>query len=299
MRGSEYAELRAFATIVERGSFARAAAHLRVSPSALSQTIRGLEERMGVRLLNRTTRSVAPSEAGSRLMARLGPALAELDSALAETAVARDRPAGLLRLNVPRIAAGRFIAPLLGRFHRAYPDVTLDVVVDDRITDIVAARFDAGIRLGERVERDMVAVKLCDDVEMMVVASPAYLTEHGTPRTPRDLSRHRCINVRMATDGRLYRWEFERGKQSLQVAVDGPLIVTDPDLALPAAIEGVGIAYLFDHQVRASLEAGQLVRLLTAWTPPFPGFYLYYPGRRHMPATLRAFIDLVREQRGG
>ncbi len=294
MRGTEYAELRAFATIVEHRSFSRAAARLRVSPSALSQTIRGLEERLGVRLLNRTTRSVAPSEAGARLMARLGPAMAELDEAVADAAVSRGRPAGMLRINAPRIAALRFLAPLLGRFHRAYPDITLDIAVDDRITDIVAARFDAGIRLGERLERDMVAVKLSDEIEMMTVATPAYLAAHGTPRSPRDLARHVCINMSLPTSGSLYRWELERGKQKLEVAVEGPLIVNDPDLALAAALDGVGIAYLFDHLVGRHLERGQLVRVLAAWTPPFPGFYLYYPGRRHTPATLRAFIDFVR-----
>jgi DNA-binding transcriptional LysR family regulator len=297
MRGSEYAELRALATIVEHRSFARAAAQLRVSPSALSQTIRGLEERLGVRLLNRTTRSVAPSEAGARLMARLGPAMAELDEAVADAAVSRGRPAGLLRINAPRIAALRFLAPLLGRFHRAYPDITLDIAVDDRITDIVAARFDAGIRLGERLERDMVAVKLSGPIEMMVVATPAYLAAHGTPRSPRDLARHVCINMSMPTSGNLYRWEFERGAQKLEVAVEGPLIVNDPDLALAAALDGVGIAYLFDHQLGRHLERGQLVRVLAAWSPPFPGFYLYHPGRRHTPATLRAFIDFLRGER--
>jgi DNA-binding transcriptional LysR family regulator len=295
MRGSDYAALRAFATIVEQGSFARAAAHLRISPSALSQIIRALEERLGVRLLNRTTRSVSTSEAGARLMARIGPVLSELDAAVADAGVARDRPAGLLRINTTRIAAIRLVAPLLGRFHRAYPDITVDVVAEDRLTDIVATRFDAGIRLGERLERDMVAVKLSGEIEMMVAASPAYLQKHGAPTSPRDLAtRHRCINLRMPTDGSLYRWEFERGKQSLEVAVEGPLIVNEPDVALAAALDGVGIAYLFDHQVRPLLASGQLVRLLAAWTPPFPGFYLYYPGRRHIPAPLRAFVDFVR-----
>jgi DNA-binding transcriptional LysR family regulator len=297
MRGSEFAELRAFAAIVEHRSFTRAAAHLRVSPSALSQTIRGLEERLGVRLLNRTTRSVAPSEAGARLMDRLGPAMAELDEAVADAAVARDRPAGALRINAPRIAALRFLAPLLGRFCRAYPDILLDIAVDDRITDIVAARFDAGIRLGERLARDMVAVKLSDEIEMMVVASPSYLAARGTPRTPRDLAGHVCINMSLPTTGSLYRWEFERGKQKLEVAVEGPLVVNDVDLALAAALDGVGIAYLFDHLVERHIERGRLVRLLAPWTPPFPGFYLYYPGRRHAPATLRAFIDFLRGER--
>jgi DNA-binding transcriptional LysR family regulator len=296
MRGSEYAQLRAFASIVEHGSFARAAAHLRVSPSALSQTIRGLEERLGMRLLNRTTRSVALSAAGARLMARLGPALEELDGALADASVAPDRPAGLLRINSSRIAAVQFVAPMLGGFHRAFPDITLDLVADDRITDIVAERFDAGIRLGERLERDMVGVKLTGDLEMMTVATPAYLAARGVPRSPRELSGHVCINMRMPTSGSLYRWEFERGRKTMEVAVEGPLIVNDSDVALAAALGGVGIAYLFDYQVRASLESGELVRVLAQWTPPFTGFYLYHPGRRHMPATLRAFIDFIRAE---
>ena len=296
MRGSEYAQLRAFASIALHGSFARAAAHLRVSPSALSQTIRGLEERLGMRLLNRTTRSVALSAAGARLMARLGPALEELDGALAEAAVTPDRPAGLLRINAGRIAAVQFVAPMLGGFHRAFPDITLELVVDDRIVDIVAERFDAGIRLGERLERDMVAVKLSGELEMMIVATPAYLAAHGSPRSPRDLTRHLCINMRMPTSGSLYRWEFERGRKSVDVAVEGPLIVNDVDVALAAALGGVGIAYLFDYQVRPRLETGELVRVLAPWTPPFTGFYLYHPARRHMPPTLRAFIDFIRAE---
>jgi DNA-binding transcriptional LysR family regulator len=287
MRGSDYADLRAFAAIAERGSFARAASHIGVSPSALSQTIRGLEERLGIRLLNRTTRSVAPSEAGARLLARLLPAMAELDAAVADVTTLRDTPSGLLRINATRIAAVHYLAPLVGPFHRAYPDV------EDRLVDIVAGRYDAGIRLGEMVEKDMIAVKLTGDLEMMVVAAPAYLDRAGTPKTPRELRGHRCINFRWPTAGGLYRWEFERGDEKLEAAVDGPLIVNEPDIAVRAALDGVGIAYLFDHQVRPLIEAGRLVRLLQEWTPPFPGFYLYYPSRRQAPPVLRAFIDFV------
>ena len=210
--------------------------------------------------------------------------------------VRNPRPAGLLRINSSRMAAVQFVAPMLGGFHRAFPDITLDLVADDRITDIVAERFDAGIRLGERLERDMVGVKLTGDLEMMTVATPAYLAAHGVPRSPRELSGHVCINMRMPTSGSLYRWEFERGRKTVEVAVEGPLIVNDSDVALAAALGGVGIAYLFDYQVRASLESGELVRVLAPWTPPFTGFYLYHPGRRHMPATLRAFIDFIRAE---
>ena len=293
MRGGDYNELRAFAAIVEHGSFARAAKHLRVSPSALSQTIRELETRLGVRLLNRTTRSVAPSEAGARLLARLTPALADLEAAVDEVRALRDKPSGLLRINSTRLAVVDHLSPLVGPFLNAYPDITLDLVVEDRLVDIVTARFDAGIRLGEKVERDMIAVRIGGDLQLICVASPAYLERHGKPKTPRDLQAHRCINSRWPTDGSLYRWEFERGEEKLEAAVQGPLIANEPDLVLTACAAGVGIAYAFEHRVRAEIAAGRLVHLLKEWTPPFPGFYLYYPGRRQMPPALRAFIDFV------
>jgi DNA-binding transcriptional LysR family regulator len=293
MRGSDYAELRAFAAILEHGSFARAASQLGISPSALSQTIRGLEERLGIRLLNRTTRSVAPSEAGARLLARLLPALADLDAAVADVRSLRDTPSGMLRINTTRLAAVHYLAPLIAPFQRAYPDIVLDVIVEDRLVDIVAERFDAGIRLGEMVEKDMVAVKIGDDLKMIVVAAPSYVERFGAPETPRDLRGHRCINFRWPTDGSLYRWEFERGEEKIEAAVEGPLIVNEPEIAIRAALDGVGLAYLFDYQVRPFVASGKLVRLLEEWSPPFPGFYLYYPSRRQMPPALRAFIDFL------
>jgi DNA-binding transcriptional LysR family regulator len=295
MRGSDYAELKAFAAIVEQAGFARAAAQLGVSPSALSQTLRSLEERLGVRLLNRTTRSVAPTEAGGRLYARLRPVLAELDEALTDVRSLRDRPSGLLRINATRVAAIDFLAPLIAPFLATHPDVVLDLVAEDRLVDVVAGRFDAGVRLGEMVEKDMVAVKLGGDLRLSTVAAPSYLDHFGRPDTPRDLRRHRCINFRWPTDGSLYRWEFERGGEKLEAAVDGPLIVNEPDVAIRAALDGVGIAYLFDHQIRTHMDAGRLVRLLDEWTPPFPGFHLYYPSARQVPPALRAFIDFVRQ----
>lgn len=296
MRGNDYAELRAFAAIAEHGSFVRAAAHLGLSPSALSQTIRSLEERLGLRLLNRTTRSVAPSEAGARLLARLQPALADLDAAVADVRSLRDMPAGLLRINTSRIAAIEHLAPLIGPFHRRYPEVIVDLVIDDRLIDIVANRFDAGVRLGEMLDKDMVSLRLGGDIEMVVVASPDYLRRHGRPADPRALREHRCINFRWPTDGSLYHWEFERGADKLEAAVDGPLIVTEPEVALRAALDGVGIAYLFDFHVREHLAAGRLQQLMPDWTPSFPGFYLYYPSRRQLPGPLRAFVDFLREQ---
>src|SRR5712675_229320 len=219
MRGSEFAELKAFAAIVERASFARAADHLGVSRSALSQTIRQLEGRLGVRLLNRTTRSVAPTAAGSRLHERIAPMLLEMEAAVAEAVAATGRTAGTLRINTLSMAAKKLIAPRLGRFHRAHPDVALDIVIDDGLSDIVAGRFDAGIRVGERLEKDMAAVRLTSDVEMLALASPDYLARRGEPRTPADLHQHACINWRFPGSGKIYRWEFEKKRKKLEMAV--------------------------------------------------------------------------------
>ncbi|KAF1070124.1 MAG: HTH-type transcriptional regulator PgrR [Pseudomonas citronellolis] len=291
MRGSEFNELRAFALVVEHGSFTRAAAHLGVTPSTLSLTIRNLEERLGVRLLHRTTRSVAVSEAGQRLMLRLGSALVQLEEAVSDARQATGRPSGLLRLNVARVAAVHYLAPLLGSFLHAYPDITVDVVTNDQLIDIVAERFDAGIRLGEKLHRDMIAVRLSGDLEMKVVATPAYLAAAGTPKHPRELAGHRCLAYRRPSDGSLYRWEFTRGAEQLEVAVDGPLVVDEPAMLTRVALDGVGIAYQFAHQVDSFLASGHLVQLLEDWTPAFPGFYIYYPSRRQMAPPLRAFMD--------
>jgi DNA-binding transcriptional LysR family regulator len=290
MRGSNYAELKAFAAVVEHGSFVRAAAHLGMSPSALSQIIRRLEERLGIRLLNRTTRSVAPSEAGARFLDRLIPAFADLDAAVADIRSLRDTPSGLLRINMTRMAAMHYLAPLIGPFLNSYPDITLDIVVDDKLVDIVASRFDAGIRLGEKVEKDMIAVRISGELRQVAVAAPSYLARFGTPATPHDLRHHRCINFRWPTDFSLYRWEFERDGEALEVAVEGPLIVNEPELVTSAVVDGVGIAYLFTHQVESLIAAGKLVHLLQEWSPAFPGFFLYYPSRRQMPPPLRAFL---------
>ncbi|AGO54039.1 LysR family transcriptional regulator [Serratia plymuthica] len=296
MRGSEFAELRAFAAIVEHGSFARAAVHLGMTASALSQTLRNLESRLGLRLLNRTTRSVAPTDAGAQMLARLLPAIAEIDAAVEQAVNQRQQPTGRLRLNVTRIAAMHFLAPLIAPFHRQYPDILLDLNVEDRLVDIVAGGFDAGVRLHEKLEKDMVAIKLGEDLRMRVVASPAYLARHGQPQAPRELRQHLCLNFRWPTNGNLYRWEFERDGETLDIAVEGPVIVDEPEILVRAALDSVGIAYLFEHQVAAALADGRLVPLLDAWTPPFPGFYLYYPANRQMPRPLRAFIDFARQQ---
>src|ERR1700741_4046966 len=222
MRGSDFAELRAFAAVVEHRGFARAASQLGLSPSALSQTIRQLEARLGVRLLNRTTRSVAPTTAGERLYARLSPMIRELDAAVAEAIATTGRAAGPLRINAPRFAALTLIAPRLQHYHRANPDVVLDLVVDDGLTDIVAGRFDAGIRIGERLEKDMIAVRLTPDIAMKAVASPAYLARHGEPRVPADLHRHACINWRFPGGGALHRWPLEKKGKRIEMSVSGP-----------------------------------------------------------------------------
>ncbi|TIP23663.1 MAG: LysR family transcriptional regulator [Mesorhizobium sp.] len=293
MRGTEFSELKAFATIVEEGSFVRAAARLRVSPPALSQTIRGLEERVGVRLLNRTTRSVSPTAAGETLFARLAPAFSELEGAVADAHASRDRPAGSLRINVPRIAAMRFIAPMLGDFRRAYPDIALTIIVDDMLTDIVEGRFDAGIRLGERLHKDMVAVKLSGELEMAAVAAPSYLEHHPMPRHPADLHHHQCINFQWPGGGNIYRWEFARGQRAFEIAVNGGLTVNDTELMIRAALDGTGVAYMLDYQVRPWIETGKLIRFLEAWSPRFPGFYLYHTSSRQVPPALRVFIDFL------
>jgi len=294
MRGAEFAELKAFAAVVERANFARAADQLGLSPSALSQTIRQLEARLGVRLLNRTTRSVAPTEAGSRLHERIAPMMQEMDAAVAAAVAATGRTAGTLRINTLGMAARKIIAPRLGRFHREHPDVVLDIVIDDSLSDIVAGRFDAGIRVGERLEKDMAAVRLTPDVEMLALASPDYLARRGEPRTPADLHRHACINWRFPGSGRIYRWEFERKGKKVEMAVEGPLIANHQDVVVEAALQGLGILYAYDDdRVSEARARGRLKRVLAGWSLTSPGLYLYYSNRRHPQPALRAFIDCL------
>jgi DNA-binding transcriptional LysR family regulator len=294
MRGSDFAELKAFAAVVERASFARAAEHLGLSPSALSQTIRQLETRLAVRLLNRTTRSVAPTPAGSRLHERIAPMFLEMDAAVAEAVATTGQTAGTLRINTLGIAAKKVIATRIGRFHRAHPDVTLDIVIDDGLSDIVAGRFDAGIRVGQRLEKDMIAVRLTPDVKMLAVASPRYVARHGLPRTPADLHRHACINWRFPGSGRIYRWEFEKKGRKLEIAVEGPLISNHQDVVVEAALQGLGILYAYDDdRVAEAIVRGHFTRVLADWSVTSPGLYLYYADRRHPRPALRAFIDCL------
>jgi DNA-binding transcriptional LysR family regulator len=294
MRGSDFAELRAFAAIVERASFARAADHLGLSASALSQTIRQLETRLAVRLLNRTTRSVAPTAPGARLYERIRPMMLELEEAVAEALAASASTGGTLRINTLSMAVTKLIAPRLGRFHLAHPNVVLDIVIDDGLSDIVAGRFDAGIRVGERLEKDMIAVRLTSDVEMLAVASPDYLARHGEPRTPADLHRHLCINWRFPGSGSVYRWQLEKKGKHIELSVEGALISNHQDLVLEGALQGLGILYAYDHgRVQESIAQGRLKRVLADWSPTVPGLFLYYSNRRHPQPALQAFIDCL------
>lgn len=294
MRGADYHELKVFEAICRLGSLARAAQELRVSASAVSQILRQLEQRLGVQLLNRTTRSVAPTGAGTRLLAQLVPALASLDAAVESVNAHRERPAGIVRLHVPRIAFHLHVEPVLGELHARYPDITLDVTIDDAILDIVQHGFDVGIRLGELLDADMVALALGGPMRQRAVATPAYLEGKPPLHHPRDLLAHACINWRQAgTDG-MYNWEFEKEGERMAVAVRGPLVVNDRAAGLNAALQGVGIAMSAEARVEALIGAGRLVWLLPDWTPTFPGFHLYYPRQRGMLAATRAFVDVMR-----
>ena len=300
MRGSEFAELKAFVAVVDRASFARAADHLGMSRSALSQVIRQLESRLGVRLLNRTTRSVAPTESGRRLHERVAPMLREMDDAVAQAIDATSRPAGTLRINTLSMAAKKIIAPRLGRFHKAHPDVVLDIVIDDGLSDIVAGGFDAGIRVGGRLQKDMVAVRLTPDVKLLAVASPEYLARCGEPKTPADLPRHACINWRFPGSGNIAKWEFAKKGKKIEAFVGGPVISNHQDIVVPAALQGAGILYAYnDDGIAEALERGRLKRILVDWSPTVPGLYLYYSNRRHLQPALRAFIACLLDRDEG
>ena len=296
MASGDFNTLSSFVAIAEERSFTKAAKRLGVSPSALSHAIRGLEEEIGVRLLSRTTRSVAPTEAGERLLLRLRPALSDVQDVLAELTGLRDKPAGRVRLLIPRVAGTAVLGPKLAQFTRDYPDVVVDITADDTRLDIVAGGFDAGIQFGEYIQKDMIAVRVSQDLRAAVVGSPAYFNSHPKPKTPRDLMSHPCINFRHGHGGDVYRWEFEKGRKSLSVAVNGPLIVDDVELLIGAAVDGIGLAFVGEDKVEAHLASGKLTRVLEDWCQPFPGFFLYYPSRRHQPAALSALISTLRLQ---
>jgi DNA-binding transcriptional LysR family regulator len=278
-------DLLAFLAIARERSFTRAAAQLGVSQSALSHAIRGLEERLGLQVLTRTTRSVSPTDAGERLIARLGPRFAEIEDELAALTALRDKPAGTIRITAGEHAAATILSPVLQRLLPAYPDINVEIAVDNGFTDIVAERYDAGIRLGEQVERDMVAVPVGPDQRMAVVAAPRYFLARSKPFRPQDLTQHNCINFRQPTRGGLYAWEFEREGRALKVRVEGQLVFNTLGPTLEASLAGVAIAYLPEDVVAPDLAAGRLLRVLEDWCPPFPGYHLYYPSRRQMSAA--------------
>ncbi len=290
-------ELTAFMAVVRHASFRAAADELAISPSTLSHMMRALEERMGVRLFNRTTRSVAPTEAGARLFRSLTPVLADLDLALGDVNRFRDHPSGNLRINASEAAAELLVNRVVPVFLERCPEMHVDIVTEGRLVDIVAEGFDAGVRLAEAVPQDMVAVPLGDDVKFIAVAAPAYLRAHGEPKTPDDLAKHRCICFRMPS-GKTYRWEFERHGQPLRIDVAGPITLDHIRLMVDAAIKGLGIAYVTSDAAQLALDRGLLVPVLVKWIPALAGHCLYYPGHRLMPAGLRVFVDLVKELRG-
>lgn len=294
LSGSDYNQLRAFLAVGETLSFSRAAERLGVSPSALSQLVRGFEERVGVRLLNRTTRSVALTDAGENLFRRVQPAVSELGDAIGQVRRYRERPSGIVRVHSFRAAAELYIEPMLAAFARDFPDVVLDITLDDAVVDLVAGGFDAAIRIGEVIDRDMVAVRLGPDLRQIAVASPEYLDLHGRPAHPRDLVGHRCIRWRWPGHVMPYAWEFFGNGSWFEVAVEGPLIFNDKDMALRATLRGIGIGFCIEDAVAGHIAAGELVPLLEDWSAAFPGRFLCYPRQRQMAPALRAFIDAVR-----
>ena len=293
MQRPSLAALEVFLAVARHGSFRAAASERGVSPSALSHVIRSLEEALDVRLFNRTTRSIRITEAGRQLLRRIGPALDDVAEGLQAVSALRGRATGLLRLNVPRIATELIVEPIVGRFLATYPEVRLEVVSFDGLVDIVAEGFDAGIRRDRRLAPGMIAIPVGPARRFAVVGTPSYLAGREPPRVPQDLHAHACIERRYPNGAR-YAWEFARDDEAVEVEVWGPLIVDDTALMLRAALDGVGLALMFEELVAGHLASGALVRLLEAWCPTLPRFFLYYPGRRQVPAALRAFIDMVR-----
>lgn len=287
-------DLSAFVAVAQAHSFTKAAARLGISPSALSHAMRGLEERLGVRLLARTTRSVAPTAAGERLLTVVLPHLQGIESELSALNLLRDVPAGTIRLTASEHAAYTVIYPVLARLAADYPEIKIEVNVDNMLADLVAGRFDAGIRLGEHVERDMVAVRIAPDMRMAIVGTPAYFERHPRPETPQDLTQHQCIGIRLPTHGGLLPWEFDKDGRSITVRVEGQLIFNTNSLALRAVLDGLGLGYCLDDMAAEAIADGRLIRVLEDWCEPFPGYHIYYPSRRQISPALRHLIDALR-----
>src|SRR4051812_4402948 len=287
-------ELAAFATVAKERSFTRAGAKLGVSPSALSQTIKALEARVGVRLLARTTRSVAPTEAGERLLQTIAPRFEEIKHALAELRELRDRPAGTIRITVGEHPARTVLQRGLARLLPSYPDIKVEVVVDYGLVDIIAENFDAGVRLGEQVAKDMIALRIGADMRMAVVGSPAYFERRSMPQTPQELTEHNCINMRLPTYENLFPWEFEKGGRELKVRVDGQLTFNTIRQRIDSAIQGLGLAYMPEDIAAPCIQSGELIRVLEDWCAPFSGYHLYYPSRRHSSPAFSLLVEALR-----
>lgn len=297
MRMDQLDGLVAFQAVAQTRSFTKAGAKLEVSPQAVSQAVKTLEQRLGVRLFNRSTRSVSLNEAGERFLTRVGPALAELFEATEQVQELRERPAGLLRINLPRPAFTGLLQPLIGAFHATYPDIKLDLSFDDGFVDIVALGLDAGIRLGDSVSQEMVSVQLTAEERIAILGSPAYLERRGEPKSIDQLGQHDCIRFRFPGSGAVFRWELIQEAMLTEVEVNGPVTVNDTDAMLSAALEGLGLAYVLESTATEHLRSGHLRRVLPRACPTFPGFHLYYPSRRHLPLKLRCLIDFLRQHR--
>jgi DNA-binding transcriptional LysR family regulator len=287
-------DLLAFLAVAKERSFTRAAAKLGVSQSALSHTIRVLEERLGLRLLTRTTRSVSPTEAGERLLQSAGPRFEEIEAELASLSEFRDKPAGTIRITAAEHAADAILWPALQKLLPDYPDINVEIIIDYGLTDIVAKRYDAGVRLGEQVAKDMIAVRIGPDMRMAVVGAPSYFAKRPRPKKPQDLTAHGCINIRLPTYGGLYAWQFEKHGRELKVRVEGQLVFTNIALRLNAAMAGFGLAYLPEDQVREHIADGRLIQALEDWCPPFSGYHLYYPSRRQPTPAFALLVDTLR-----
>ena len=289
-------DLRAFVAVAREKSFTRAAHQLGLSQSALSHTLRELEERLGVRLLTRTTRSVSPTEAGERLLNKVGPRLEEIEAELGALGELRDRPAGTIRITATEYAANEILLPKLARLLLAYPDIKVEIAIDYGLTDIVAQRFDAGVRDGEQVAKDMIAVRIAPDMRMAVVGAPSYFKRQPEPKKPQDLVEHNCIRLRLPTHGGIYAWEFEKDGRELRVRVDGQLIYNTTAQMLAATLAGLGLAYVPEGLAKPHIAKGKLKRVLAEWCPPFSGYHLYYPSRRQPSAAFALLVEALRER---
>ena len=294
MSAEGYDQLAIFSVVARERSFTRAAARLGMSQPALSRAMRNLEERLGIRLLARTTRSVSPTEAGEHLLRVIAPRFEEIDAELARLNEFRDKPAGTIRITAGEHPATAILQPALARILPDHPDIRIEVTVDYGLTDIVAEGYDAGVRLGEQVAKDMIAVRIGPDVRMAVVGSPGYFATHPRPKTPRDLVRHNCITIRLPTHGGIFPWEFEKKGEELKVRVEGQLVFNNIAMRLDAALAGLGLAYMPEDLVRTQIESGRLIRVLSDWCPQFPGYHLYYPSRRQSSPAFILFRDALR-----